>query len=822
MYRKIIIATVLMIFCVSLSYAQRGRGNFDSSQMPKKGEISGIILDSETGDGLPSASIYLYSLRDSSVVSGALTNQDGSFEIDKLAYGKYHITVKYIGYKELDVDDITVKPDNYQINLGNISISADDISTEEIEVTAERLKIEYKVDKKIITPNNDITSAGGTAVEVLENVPSVTVDIEGNVSLRGSTNFTVFINGRPSVLDANDALQQIPASTIENIELITNPSVKYDPDGVAGIININLKEQEESGWSGMTDISAGSYDNYSLNALLNYKLNGLTVFGGVNYRDNNRLGEGTFIQETNRSGAITALDYENDMSRGRYGLDIKGGLTYDIGRTTTFSLEGRYGQFEFSRNFISNIKEYQSAFDSLSYSKNKSLVSRNRDFYAVNFDFIQRFDDPRHSLTASVYVSDRSGGGDDEQKVLPSNQDWDIVDGYPNMTRSTEIENSGDLRVKLDYVNPISEVSVFEAGGQYQMDPEEEDNIFEEYDPQNDIWDVNNEFSSAYEFIRNTSAIYSTYSNKLYGINFKLGLRGEYTDRLISLKDTAVEYSIDRFDLFPSIHISSNIDEDNQLYASYGRRIQRPWGRSLEPSKVYRDQYNYNIGNPELEPEYVNSFELGYLRYFGKSMVSLEGYFRQTVNMITRVQIPEDGGLIRNTYMNLNQDYSTGVEVMSNLDLLEWLNINASMDFYNYWLEGKVNNEEVDNNTFVWGANMKSTVKISPSTRFQVDMFYRGPSINAQGKTAEFWGANLAVRQELMNRNLSLVFQVRDLFSTYKREFTINQQNFYSYFYMTPRSPQFTLTVSYRFNNYEKKRDGMNGGSMENVIDSDF
>jgi outer membrane receptor protein involved in Fe transport len=822
MYRKILITACLLIISVSLSFSQRGRGNFDPSQMPKKGIITGKILDAETGAGLPSASIYLYSLKDSSVVSGALTTSDGSFEIDKLAFGKYHITVKYIGYKELDVDDITIKPDNFQINLGNINISADDISTDEIEVTAERLQIEYKVDKKVITPNNDITSAGGSAVEVLENVPSVTVDIEGNVSLRGSTNFTVFINGRPSVLDANDALEQIPASTIENIELITNPSVKYDPDGVAGIININLKEQEESGWSGMTDISAGSYDNYSLNALLNYKVNGLTIFGGVNYRDSKRIGEGTFLQRTSRNGSVTSLDYQNDMNRGRYGLDLKGGITYDLGRSTTFSLEGRYGQFEFSRNFASNIQEFQSSLDSLSYSKNKSLVSRNRDFYAINFDFIQRFDDPRHTLTASVYLSDRSGGGDDEQKVLPANQSWDIVDGYPLMTRSKEIEKSGDLRVKLDYVNPINENSMFEAGGQFEMDPEEEDNIFENYDPENNSWSINDDFSSAYEFVRNTSAIYSTYSNKLYGINFKLGLRGEYTYRFISLKDTAVDYSIDRFDLFPSIHISSNIDEDNQIYASYGRRIQRPWGRSLEPSKVYRDQYNYNIGNPELEPEYVNSFELGYLRYFGKSMVSLEGYFRQTNNIITRVQIPEEGGLIKNTYMNLNQDYSTGIEIMSNLDLLEWLNINASMDFYNYWLEGKLEGQNVDNNTFVWGANMKGTVKITPTTRFQADMFYRGPSITAQGKSAEFWGTNLAIRQELMDRNLSLVFQVRDLFNTWKREFTIDQPDFYSYFYMTPYSPQFTLTISYKFNNFEKKRNGMNGEGMENVIDSDF
>jgi outer membrane receptor protein involved in Fe transport len=821
MIKRIVLVMVFLIIAVSMSFAQRGRGNFDPSQMPKKGVITGKILDAETEAGLPSASIYLYSLKDSSVASGALTKQDGSFEIDKLAFGKYHITVKYIGYKEIDVDDITIKPDKFEIDLGDIRISADYISTDEIEVTAERLKIEYKVDKKIITPNNDITSAGGTAVEVLENVPSVTVDIEGNVSLRGSTNFTVFINGRPSVLDANDALQQIPASTIENIELITNPSVKYDPDGVAGIININLKEQEESGWSGMTDISAGSYDNYSLNALLNYKLNGLTIFGGVNYRDYNRLGEGIFIQETSRGGSVTSLDYQNDMNRKHYGLDLKGGISYDLGKTTTFSLEGRYGQFEFSRFFTSNIREYQNSLDSLSFSKNKSFVSRNRDFYAINFDFIQRFDDPRHSLTASVYLSDRSGGGDDEQKVLPSNQNWDIVDGYPLMTRSTEIEKSGDLRIKLDYVNPINENSMFEAGGQFQMDPDEEDNIFENYDPVNNVWEVNNEYSSAYEFIRNTSAIYSTYSNKLYGINFKLGLRGEYTDRVISLKDTAVDYSIDRFDLFPSVHISSNIDDDNQLYASYGRRIQRPWGRSLEPSKVYRDQYNYMIGNPELEPEYVNSFELGYLRYFGKSMVSLEGYFRQTNNMITRVQIPEEDGLIRNTYMNLNQDYSTGVEIMSNLEILDWLNINASMDLYNYWLEGKIDGLDVDNNTFVWGGNLKTTVKITPTTRFQADMFYRGPSINAQGKTAEFWGANLAVRQELMNRNLSLVLQVRDLFNTWKREFTIDRPDFYSYFYMTPRSPQFTLTISYKFNNFEKKRE-VNGGGMENVIDSDF
>ena len=307
-----IILTIL-IFSTDFSFGQRPRRDFDPSNLPKVGTITGKIVDAETGAGLPSASLYLYAFRDSSLVTGGLTNQDGTFKIDKVRYGKFFMTIKYIGYEKKNVDDILIIPKQRSVDLGEIRIATDAITTGEVEVTAERMQIEYKVDKKIITPNKDITSAGGTAVEVLENVPSVNVDIEGNVSLRGSTNFTVFINGKPSVLDANDALQQIPASTIENIEIITNPSVKYDPDGVAGIININLKEQEESGWSGMTDISAGTFDNYRINGLLNYKMGNFDVFGGVNYGDRNRMAEGNFIQVTIQTGGETHLDYKNEM-----------------------------------------------------------------------------------------------------------------------------------------------------------------------------------------------------------------------------------------------------------------------------------------------------------------------------------------------------------------------------------------------------------------------------------------------------------------------------------------------------------------------------
>ena len=816
-----IILTIL-IFSTDFSFGQRPRRDFDPSNLPKVGTITGKIVDAETGAGLPSASLYLYAFRDSSLVTGGLTNQDGTFKIDKVRYGKFFMTIKYIGYEKKNVDDILIIPKQRSVDLGEIRIATDAITTGEVEVTAERMQIEYKVDKKIITPNKDITSAGGTAVEVLENVPSVNVDIEGNVSLRGSTNFTVFINGKPSVLDANDALQQIPASTIENIEIITNPSVKYDPDGVAGIININLKEQEESGWSGMTDISAGTFDNYRINGLLNYKMGNFDVFGGVNYGDRNRMAEGNFIQETIQTGGETHLDYNNEMERGYYGLDIKGGITYHLGEMSSVSLEGRYGQMEFSRYFESNIKEWFEDPNLLDYKMNKSLVKRNRDYYAVHFDYIQRFDTPRHKLTAAVYYSDRSGGGDDDQKIFETDPTWDIIDQRPDMTRSTETENSGDLRIKLDYVLPLGENSIFEAGGQFEMEPEEENNIFEEYDPESDSWIIDNIYSSAFDFTDNNSAIYSTYTNQLFGIDYKVGLRGEYTYRVIELMDTSARYSIDRFDFFPSVHLSSKLDQDNQLYASYGRRIRRPWGRSLEPSKVYRDEYNFMIGNPQLEPEYVNSFELGYLYYFGRSMISLETYFRQTVNKITRIKIPQENGLIKNTWENINKDYSTGIELMANLDLADWFNLNASMDFYNYWLEGSLETGTVDNNTFVWGSRLNATFKLTSTTRFQANSFYRAPSIYAQGETSEFWGANIALRQDLFERDLSIVLQFRDVFSTYKHEYTLNQENFYSYHYMSPYSPMITLTFSYKFNNFEKKRRGNGSEGMDSEIDSEF
>jgi len=343
--------------------------------------------------------------------------------------------------------------------------------------------------------------------------------------------------------------------------------------------------------------------------------------------------------------------------------------------------------------------------------------------------------------------------------------------------------------------------------------------LFDEFDQDNG-WINNPLYSNEMDYSRTIHSIYGIYANELFGVGYQLGLRGEYTNRIISLSSSNKDYTIDRFDYFPTIHFSKQINKNNQIISSYSKRINRPRGWSLDPFVSYIDENNRRVGNPDLKPEYIDAFELGWQRIIKNGFISVEGYYRIKHDIISRVfEFNEDEGYMLHTFSNINNDYSLGAEVMFKFEPAKWFSFNLSGSIYNYRLVGELNNDDIDTESTNWNTRFNSTFKFSQFTRIQLQTGYRSASVTAQGSRKGFLTSDIALRHDFLKRKATVILQVRDLFGTMKRDFIVENDTFYEHSVMQRESQIVQLSFSYRINNYQvkKNKDDMqeNVGSEE-------
>ena len=815
--RNYIILAIGILFSFNTIAQRPGGGQRDFSNMPAEGVVSGIVLEQGTEVPMEYANVVLYSMRDSSIIAGTVTDEKGRFKLEKVRYGRMYAITNFIGYEKTYTNNIKVTPKARVVDLGTIYLKPASTTIEGVEVVADKAHVEFKIDKKIVNVSQDIMAQGSSAVEVLENTPSVQVDIEGNVTMRGTSNFNVLIDGRPSVLKGSDALQQIPASSIDHIEIITNPSAKYDPDGVGGIINVVLKKQKSPGVNGVINASIASGNKYKFDALLNYRSKSFNVFGGVdvNYREFSMEGHSEY--ETYFDDTTNFRDSEREGKMNREGFGLKAGMDYFLTDKSTITLSGRYGGYGFGRDFTSTTALYSLPELRDEFTKSESESSRDGRYYRVNLNYVTKFDNNGHKLELLGYYSNKTGDDWEEQFDYETDEEWLSIDEFPITIKTTEDEVSNDYRVKADYTKPMGEEGKFEAGYQSRLNSETEKYIFEDFDHDLGEWVENDLYTSEVDFKRNIHSVYSTYSNTWGSWGYQAGLRGEYTDREIKNVMSTDEYVIDRFDYFPSIHLSKQFEGDHQVLASYSRRIDRPRGRELDPFLNYWDEYNVRQGNPGLEPEYIDSYELGYQKRINKSFISFETYYRINKNKITRIKTLQDDGVILHTYQNLNKDFALGMELMINADIAKWFNLNGSVNVFDYRLEGNVENEDVSVSSTNWNGRINATFKIRSDFRAQYTGFYRGPSVTAQGTREGYFVSNIAVRKDFFDRKFNATLSVRDVFATAVREYTTEGNGFYSYDYFQREAPIISLNLSYMINNYKKERDkGRNGDENGN------
>jgi len=769
-----------------------------SAQNRQSAIIEGNVIDLSTSNPLEFANIVLFNLPDSSQAAGTVTNNKGIFSLTGIKQGNYFLRISFIGYENHFVNDLRVQ-NNSKIELGKIYLAPKSYGVNDIVVSGERAPISYEIDRKVINVGENFAASSGTAVDILENVPSVTVDIEGNVSLRGSGNFTVLIDGRPSVLESSEALQQIPASSIENIEVITNPSAKYNPEGTAGIINVITKKDQNLGISGIFEVRGGLKDKYGTEAITDYKSGSFNANLGLSYNKRNFGGTQDSRKWTNDGTQTSYYNSFGNSNWGWEGFNLRGSLSYDLGNKNIISLGGRYGD---RNNINSSSLDYRqwSSTNSFPTSYISSSESRrNGDFYSLFANYIHPFAKKGHQITADISYRANNSNEENINRLIELDR---IVSGQI----TTESGPGKSLDTKIDYMLPLWEDTKFEAGYNGEIEFDNEKTGLSIYNTAANVFEVQSQFDKDIDYNNNETAIYTMFSSKYNKLGYQFGFRTEYTGRSIELLKTNQKYSIYRWDYFPSVHASYEFIPSHQVMSSYTRRINRPRGWELEPFETWIDAYNIRVGNPALLPQYIDSYEMGYQTLIGKSVLSLEGYYRVTDNRIERVLSVYSENVTLQSVQNIGKDYSLGTELFLNFDPMENWNVNLMGNLYDYKIEGALNGIPFTRTSFNWNARFNNTFKITNTTQFQVNISYNSPSVSSQGKREGFMFTHLAVKQELFDKMLTATLNVRDLFGTSKFESVNESSDFYNYYYSERESPVVMLNLRFNINNYKNNK----------------
>lgn len=825
MYRlatlKYSLITAIIIFSVITTTAQNNmqQRRFDPSAMQPIGKISGTIVDAQTLQPIEYGNVVLYKWKDSGVAGGTVSNDKGVFQLDKVMYGRYFLKVSYIGYSTKRFDSLTVIPNKTNFSLGIIKLTPKHVNMNEVVVQGQRDALTANLDKKVYTVDQNMANSGGTAVDVMQNVPSVTVDADGGVAVRGNSNINVLVDGRPAALagfTGSDVLAQIPASQIESIEIVTNPSAKYDPEGTGGIINIILKKKSNLGVNGTLMGNAGTKGRYSSSLNMNLRGDNFNVFTSYDGRFFNMNGGGTTLRNSSfpsPNGDITSTlnqnsDNQNNMNN--HSLNI--GADYYLAEKEFMTLSA---QFRFGNSGNTG------AISNLNYAGNNILQSQfnrlsdgRRDNNSGNYtlSYKKTYENRTQELTADIMYSQSSMSSD--TKIT---QDY----FFPNVSKSIQksLSDNGNKLwlIQSNYVQPLGGWGRFEGGLRSQIKDLTMANDNLNWDSTTQTWSGSNLINNNYDYKEQVHALYGIFSNSLGSFTSQVGLRAEQ----VYIKGTSLvtnqTYNSNYFEVYPTVHLRYNFNQLDEIQLSYSRRIDRPQNRQLNPYEDKTDSLNIFKGNPDLRPQYHNSLELGYTKTLGKASLVTNLFYKLSNNLISTISTLMPNGVTHSTFQNISKGKSYGVEVIANSPISDWLRVNGNISYFNNSVDdmGTLGGTLSSNS---WMARVSPMITISDGFILQMMFFYSSPSIQlslgggrggegggmffggsaAQTKMKEMYSMDLMLRKDLMDGRLSLTLRVSDLFNTRKFNTETTGLNYYMINNRKFDSRTVNIGVSYR------------------------
>lgn len=767
----------------------------------------GKVLEGETQLPLQFANASLLTPGDSTLVGGATTDAEGVFRIEAKS-GSYILKVQFISFAN-QYFPIQLSANNPIANVGSIQLLPDASILDEVVVSGQRNQMQLELDKRIFNISEDLANISSNAAEILDNLPSVAVDVDGNVSLRGSSNVRILVNGKPSGLvgiSSTDALRQLQGDLIERIEVITNPSARYDAEGSAGIINIILKKEEKRGLNGSFTGNTGFPDNHGFSGNVNYRTGKLNFFGsyGINYRENPG---GGFTDRVSQDTIFTFID--NDRVRTgtshnfRFGTDfhinekniISGSFLARVSDEENFSDITYFDRTE-SRGLITN-----------SLRRNTELEDDNNREYQLSYS--RKMKGAGHELTAQFEYRDNA---EKENAAIDS---ANLLTQSPLLLyqRSFNEEIDRNILMQADYIYPISKGKKFEAGYRGTLREIANDYIVEQIDGQGNFFSLAN-FTNKFTYNEDVHAVYTIFENKMPKWGYQAGLRLEQTYITTFQRETDQTNKKDYLNAFPSAFVSYNLNQTRTVQASYSRRLSRPRFWSLNPFSSFNDPRSIRMGNTDLDPEYTDSYEIGLLNNHKKSSIYLGTYYRYTTGIIDRIQTSEDGINTVSTPRNIGVENAYGIEANFSADPLNWLNVNGNANFYRAITEGRFNDIILDRDTYTARFRMNTKIKMG-KVDFQVSGNYRAPEIQTQGKRKSLYYIDLGANMDVLKGKGSINLSVRDLFNTRKFRGTTFTNNFTEESEFQWRSRQVRISFTYRLNQKQKRerqgdRDDLN------------
>lgn len=774
--------------------------------------ITGTVMD-EQKSIIPFASVALYSKADSSLVGGAVSDDFGKFNINTEP-GNYYLKITFLSFEEEIISSVNLT--NEDKDLGQVILKSSSRLLREVEITGEKSQMELQLDKRVFNVGKDLANTGGNAADILNNIPSVSVEVDGTVSLRGSENVRILINGKPSGLTMRDpdALRQLQGNLVERVEVITNPSSRYEAQGEVGIINIVLKKNQENGLNGTFTATGGHPDFIGGSYSLNVRRKKVNLFSsyGTDYRSN--PGYNRSFQDF---GNDTTDTRHTDRNRSELSHNLMGGLDYFIDDSNTLTASIMYNKDDGLNKSVITYRDYAGdQITGTSVRTDREVEDEYNVEAALNYK--KEFEKKDHTFSADVqYI----------QNVDAETSDYYQTQDTGNLIqRADNISREQNWFIQSDYVHPFSKNGKAEAGFRSTTRIVNNDYKLEQQTGDGN-WEIFPAFNNNMVYTERIHAAYLMAGEKFNKISLQAGLRGEYSDITTELTVSNVINHREYFNLFPSVNFGYEINKNKTLQLSYSRRINRPRFRELLPFSNFTDTRSLFIGNPNLNPEYTNSFETGYLINWENGSILSSAYYRYRQGVIQRVTLPPDSeGRTLIVPVNLARENAYGLEFNLSLTVKKWWQVNSSANFYRAITEGSYQEELLYSDTYSLHTRTTSRMTITKGFDFQASFFYRAPRITTQGKQFSVYAVDLALAKDVFKGKGTIAANVRDLFNSRKWRNITDIENFYSESESQWRPRQLTLTFTYRLNQMkqerEKNRNGNGNGNDEGGGGEDF
>ena len=804
---------LLFLGLISTLFAQRpqggGPGNFS------KLKLTGIVVDKETQEPLEYATISLINKRFPERIQGGITDAKGNFKLEVFP-GQYTITIEYIGFDKINIENKVLRENE---DLGRIELEIAAETLQEVELVGERTEVEIRLDKRIYNVGKDITVRGGSVADVLDNVPSVSVDVEGNIALRGNENVRILINGKPSGLvglSGPQGLRSLPAESIEKVEVVTSPSARYEASGTAGILNIILKKEELEGFNGSFILNGGFPTTYGGNATLNWRTKKLNLFSTTSLRNSESRGGGIF--ESENFNPVRFVNEDRDYQRFRNSIFFNLGAEYFFNDKTSLTVSGFVRKSNNESNNTTEIENLNASglvIDRFGRYQFEEEVDNSQQLSA---NFTKKFDDKGHELIIEFQTE---ASGEDES---------DLAENTSTFNQESEtLEDQSRTLLQMDYVWPVNENTQFELG--YRGDFSTQETEYNVFDLLESGRTPNVQLTNFLGFTQNVNAAYTQFGQKIEQFSYLMGLRMEKTHIEIDQRTSNIYKEKDYTDWFPTLNLSFEFSEKENITLGYSRRIRRPRSWSLNPFRSLTSLTFFREGNPDLDPSYSNLYDLGYLKRWDKFTFNGSIYYQKATQVIERITeatgelvvVSEDPLVelpqFRSTSINLSENARTGTEFTLTYTPKRRVRISGNFNIFNSETIGSYKGVALDREIISWFARLNSSFPMPFGINTQFNGFYFGPRANAQTESKGIVTFSGALNKPMLNDKATLSFRVSDILNSSKRKSTTETADFRNYTEFQWRQPTYIFTFTYRVN--ERKMDRRRNNRGQNFGDGD-